>query len=298
MGNKALILKVRDQSIDLSRRTWFMGVVNVTPDSFSDGGLYFDTGSAVRQSLDLISQGADIIDIGGESSRPGSDPVSIEEEKNRVLPVISALRRQTDVMISIDTTKSSVAEAALDSGADIINDISALRFDPDMAVLAAQRAAPVILMHMKGTPKTMQTDPFYEDVVKDIMDFFEERISCAVREGVERERIIIDPGIGFGKRHEDNLVLINHLDAFRILQRPVLMGVSRKSFIGGILNVPAAERLEGTIAASLISVIKGAHILRVHDVRAVRQAVLVAESIRGADTGPAGGEEEESRHAF
>lgn len=275
-----------------------MGVVNVTPDSFSDGGRFFDTGSAVRQGLDLISQGADIIDIGGESSRPGSDPVSIEEEKNRVLPVIRALRSQTDILISIDTTKSTVAEAALDEGADIINDISALRFDPDMASLAAHRAAPIILMHMKGTPKTMQSDPYYEDVIRDILEFFEERLAYAVSEGLDRERLIIDPGIGFGKRHEDNLVLINHLDAFRVLQQPVLMGVSRKSFIGGILNVPADERLEGTIAASLISVIKGAHILRVHDVRAVRKAVRVAESIRQADYGADGKREGESRHAF
>jgi dihydropteroate synthase len=275
-----------------------MGVLNVTPDSFSDGGLYFDTGTAVDRGMELISQGADIIDIGGESSRPGSDPVSAEEEIKRIIPVIGQLRSKSDVLISIDTTKAAVAEAALDCGADIINDISALRFDAGMAGLAARRKAPLILMHMKGTPKTMQTAPFYGDVIKELMDFFRERIAYAASRGLEEERILIDPGIGFGKRLEDNLVLIKHLGAFEALQRPILVGVSRKSFIGRILDIPAGERLEGTIAASIMCVLNGARILRVHDVGAVRRAVLVAEAVRSAEYGPSEGGERENRYVF
>ena len=214
-----------------------------------------------------------------ESSRPGSDPISPREEKERVLPVIKRLREQTSLLISIDTTKSEVAEAALDSGADIINDISALRIDPRMADLAADRKVPVILMHMQGIPKTMQREPCYEDVLCEINVFFQERIAMAKSHGIEEERIILDPGVGFGKRLEDNLVLIKHLDYFKELGRPMLLGVSRKSFIGSILDLPAEDRLEGTIAASLMGIIGGAHILRVHDVGAVKRAVVVAERI-------------------
>lgn len=275
-----------------------MGIINVTPDSFSDGGLYFDETEAVARGLELISQGADIIDVGGESSRPGSDPISAEEEKNRVLPVIAKLRSRSDALISIDTTKSAVAEAALETGADIINDISAFRFDDGMADLAARRGAPCILMHMKGRPKTMQADPSYDDVIAELLEFFRERIAFATSRGVEEDRIIIDPGIGFGKRLEDNLVLIKHLRAFQVLQRPILMGVSRKSFIGGVLDLPKGERLEGTIAASILSVLNGTHILRVHDVQAVRRAVLMAEAILSARYSPLDGGGRESRYVF
>ena len=256
-----------------------MGVINVTPDSFSDGGLYLDKDKAVERGLELVREGADIIDIGGESSRPGSDPISKEEEIGRVIPVISELRARTDVLISIDTTKSEVAEAALDVGADILNDISSFRFDPRMMTLAAQKEIPVVLMHMKGTPKTMQINPHYDDLLKEVEEFLRVKIEEALANGIKREKIIVDPGIGFGKKLKDNLTLIRNLHFLEELERPILVGISRKSFIGKILNLPPQERLEGTIASAILSLIHGAHILRVHDAEAVRRAVLVAEAI-------------------
>lgn len=256
-----------------------MGVVNITPDSFYDGGLYFDKEKAVQRGLELAAVGADIIDIGGESSRPGSKPISKEEEMRRVLPVISALKKQTRALISVDTTKSEVAEAALAEGADILNDISAGRFDSKMIPLAAQREVPLVLMHMKGTPQTMQINPYYQNLHQEVKEFLKERIKSAESFGLTREKIIIDPGIGFGKRFEDNLSLINNLSFLEELGCPLLVGVSRKSFIGRILNLPPSERLEGTIAASILSLINGAHILRVHDVGPVKRAVMVTEAI-------------------
>jgi len=256
-----------------------MGIINVTPDSFSDGGLYFNKEKAVDRGLELAEEGADIIDIGGESTRPGSDFISTEEELMRTVPVISALRKKTDVLISVDTTKSEVAEAALDKGADIINDISSFRFDPKMLSLAAQKDIPVILMHMKGTPKNMQLNPFYEDLLAEIRGFLEERIATAQAYGIKKEKIIIDPGIGFGKSHKDNLTLIKSLKFLEPIDRPILIGISRKSFIGKILSLPPQERTEGTIASAVLSIINGAHILRVHDVEAVKRAVLVTEAI-------------------
>lgn len=256
-----------------------MGIINVTPDSFSDGGLYFNKEKAVDRGLELAEEGADIIDIGGESTRPGSDFISTEEELMRTVPVISALRKKTDVLISVDTTKSEVAEAALDKGADIINDISSFRFDPKMLSLAAQKDIPVILMHMKGTPKNMQVNPFYEDLLAEIRGFLEERIATAQAYGIKKEKIIIDPGIGFGKSHKDNLTLIKSLKFLEPIDRPILIGISRKSFIGKILSLPPQERTEGTIASAVLSIINGAHILRVHDVEAVKRAVLVTEAI-------------------
>lgn len=263
-----------------------MGVVNVTPDSFSDGGFYFDRNKAVKRALDLAAEGADIIDIGGESSRPGSETIPQEEEMRRVLPVISELRKNTDTLISVDTTKSEVARAAVDQGADIINDISSFRFDPKMTSVAAQKNTPVVLMHMKGTPKTMQVNPSYKDVLKEVKDFLEEKLEEARSQSIKREKIILDPGIGFGKRLQDNLKLINHLDFFEELNRPILVGVSRKSFIGKILDLPHEERLEGTIASAVLSIIRGAHILRVHDVKAVQRAVAVAEAVLSENSQP------------
>jgi dihydropteroate synthase len=263
-----------------------MGVINVTPDSFSDGGFYFDRDKAVKRGLDLAAEGADIIDIGGESSRPGSDPIPEEEEMRRVLPVISEIRKNTEALISVDTTKSGVARAAVDEGADIINDISSFRFDQEMISLAAQKKTPVVLMHMKGTPKMMQVNPHYEDVLKEVKDFFSERIEEAQSQGIKKEKIILDPGIGFGKRLQDNLKLINHLNCLEELNRPILVGISRKSFIGKILNLPPEERLEGTIASAVLSILHGAHILRVHDVEAVKRAVAVAEAIISENSQP------------
>jgi len=276
---KKSILQVRGNRLLLGQKTWLMGIINVTPDSFSDGGLYFNKEKAVDRGLELAEEGADIIDIGGESTRPGSDFISTEEELMRTVPVISALRKKTDVLISVDTTKSEVAEAALDKGADIINDISSFRFDPKMLSLAAQKDIPVILMHMKGTPKNMQLNPFYEDLLAEIRGFLEERIATAQAYGIKKEKIIIDPGIGFGKSLKDNLTLIKSLKFLEPIDRPILIGISRKSFIGKILSLPPQERTEGTIASAVLSIINGAHILRVHDVEAVKRAVLVTEAI-------------------
>lgn len=256
-----------------------MGILNVTPDSFSDGNLYFDRDKAVKHGLDLVKEGADILDVGGESSRPGSDPIPIEEELYRILPVISELRENTDTILSVDTTKAEVALRALDAGADMINDISSFQFDPDMLPLAAERETPVILMHMKGNPKTMQDNPSYENLLAEVKSFFQERIDVAVSSGIKREKIIIDPGIGFGKKFRDNLNLIRNLRYFEELDRPLLVGLSRKSFIGKIVDQPSQDRLEGSLSAAVLSVAHGAHLLRVHDVAATKKAILVAEAI-------------------
>lgn len=273
-----------------------MGVVNVTPDSFFDGGFYSDAEKALSRALELLQEGADIIDIGGESTQPGSDPVSAAEEIRRVIPIVHSLRQKTDRLISVDTMKSEVAQAALDAGADIINDISGLRYDSRMPALTAQYRAGLILMHMKGTPKTMQANPFYEDVVAEVRSFLHERLHVALAHGILKERVIIDPGIGFGKRLEDNLTLLNKLPALEELGRPVLIGVSRKSFIGKILDLPPYDRLEGTIAASILGVVRGAAILRVHDVRAVKRAVLVAQAILAEEQPPHSPEGERPRY--
>ena len=261
-----------------------MGVLNVTPDSFSDGGLYFDKDKAVQRGLEIASNGADIVDVGGESTRPGSDPISIEEEMMRIIPVISGLRKESDVLISVDTTKSEIAEAALDSGADIINDISSFQFDPQMASLASRKEVPVILMHMKGIPKTMQIDPSYTDLLGEVKSFLRKKINIAISSGIKKEKIIIDPGIGFGKSFKDNLTLINNLSVFENLDCPILVGPSRKSFIGKILDMPPDDRIEGTIASAIISMMRGAHILRVHDVASIKKALLVAEAILENET--------------
>jgi dihydropteroate synthase len=295
---KEYILQVNGKAHRLGLRTWLMGVINVTPDSFSDGGLYLEKDTAIKRGLELEAEGADIIDVGGESSRPGSQFIPAEEELRRIIPVVSALRKRSRTLISVDTTKSEVARAALDAGADIINDISALSFDPGMLSLAAQRQVPVILMHMKGVPKTMQDNPFYENVLEEVKSFFKEKIEAAQACGIKKEKIIIDPGIGFGKRLKDNLVLINNLHFFKDLDCPLLAGVSRKSFIGKILNLPPRERLEGTIASAILGISRGAHILRVHDLAPVKRAILVAEAIMNEDFSPDSfkGSEEKKSH--
>lgn len=256
-----------------------MGIVNITPDSFSDPGEYLDKNKAVARGMKLVEQGADILDLGGESTRPGAEPVSPSEESKRIIPVIKELRKNTDVLISVDTTKADVAEEALAAGADIINDISAFRFDDRMPLLASDSGAPVVLMHMKGVPKTMQSNPYYEDLYQEIRCFLEERIATATAYGIKKEKIIVDPGIGFGKNLAHNLAIINNLDFLEDLGRPILVGISRKSFIGKILNLPPHERAEGTIASAVLSVLRGAHILRVHEVEQVRRAIAVAEAI-------------------
>lgn len=269
-----------------------MGVVNVTPDSFFNGGLYFEPARAIERALALAGEGADIIDIGGESSKPGSSPIPAKEEKKRILPVVEVLKQKNDVLISVDTTKADVAEAALAAGADIINDISAGRFDPRMLPLAARSGAGLILMHMKGTPRTMQIAPHYDDVLGEVRAFLKERLEAAEACGVPRESILLDPGIGFGKKLEHNLALLNNLGALADLDRPLLVGISRKSFIGKILKLEAPDRLEGTIAAAVVSILHGASLLRVHDLQAVKRAVAVAEAIlsQGAARPPVEGQ--------
>jgi dihydropteroate synthase len=260
--------------------TLLIGVVNVTPDSFSDGGLYLNPERAIRHGRKLIDEGAEVLDIGGESTRPGSEGVTADDELARVAPVLEKLAGG-GARISIDTSKSAVAEAALDAGAEIVNDITALRSDPELAGLCAERGCGVLLMHMLGTPRTMQEDPTYEDVVDDVRAFLAERIEHALTAGVAEERIWVDPGIGFGKTLEHNLVLLHRLGELRSLGRPICVGTSRKSFIGKVTGRDMDERLGGTIASNVLALANGAEVFRVHDVRPVREALEVAEVILG-----------------
>jgi dihydropteroate synthase len=262
-----------------------MGILNVTPDSFSDGGRYLTTEQAVSHALELQQQGADIIDIGGESTRPGAEPVSLDEEIKRTIPVIREMRKVTSISISIDTYKAEVARGALEAGADIINDISALQFDPEMIALAVKTGAPVVLMHMLGTPRDMQNDPHYEDCVEEVGAFFQERLNACDRAGIAKSRIILDPGIGFGKRVEHNLELLRHLRDFARFGLPLLVGASRKSFIAGVHGGAgkAADRIAGSIAAALGAVAEGASILRVHDVGQTVEALRVWHAVQGEE---------------
>ena len=259
-------------------RTYIMGILNLTPDSFSGDGIHNDVGRALEEAERIIEEGADIIDIGGESTRPGSLPVAPEEEIKRVVPIIKELRKTIKIPISIDTKKPEVAEAALDSGASIINDITGLASD-DMARVAVKYAAKVILMHMKGEPFTMQQDPFYSDVINEIKDSLSRMIKNSEARGVRPEDIIIDPGIGFGKTFEHNLEILNNLSSFKALGRPVLVGPSRKAFIGNILKVEPKERTFGTAAAAAIAIKNGADIIRVHDVKELKQVAEVSDAI-------------------
>jgi dihydropteroate synthase len=265
--------------LDLSSRTHLMGILNVTPDSFSDGGEFFKYDDAVRQGIKMAEEGADMIDVGGESTRPGSDPVTIEEELSRVIPVIEALSKEIDIPISIDTYKSQIAKKALDAGAEMINDISALRFDPHMKKIASEYQVPIVLMHIKGTPKNMQENPYYDDVIEEITEYLQESIQLAKEAGIQKENIIIDPGIGFGKRLEDNLNILKNLKKFSILDCPILVGTSRKSFIGKILDLPVEERLEGSLAALAVSIMNGANIVRVHDVKESKRVIRLVDAV-------------------
>jgi dihydropteroate synthase len=257
-----------------------MGVVNVTPDSFSDGGLYLDPGAAVAHGRELAAAGAEILDVGGESTRPGAEAVPEEEELRRVVPVIKGLVA-TRSQISIDTSKAAVAAAALEAGAEVVNDVTALRGDSGMAALCAERDAIVVLMHMRGRPRTMQDDPRYEDVVAEVKAFLAERLAAATAAGIAEERVWLDPGIGFGKTAAHNLELLRRLGELRDIGRPLVIGTSRKSFIGKVDGSAAGERLGGTIASSVLAAAEGAEVLRVHDVAEVRQALTVATAILG-----------------
>jgi len=271
----------KDFLLDFFNKTYIMGILNVTRDSFSDGGLYFDKSAAIKRAIQMVEEGADIIDIGGESTRPGAEPVTVKEELRRTIPVIEALAKEINVPISIDTYKSEVAEKALDAGASIVNDISGLRFDPEMAKVVSDYKVPVVIMHIKGRPKDMQQNPVYEALVPEIMDYLREGIRLAKESGVSEDKIIIDPGIGFGKTFNHNLEIINNLHEFTLLEKPILIGPSRKAFIGKILgNVSETDRLEGTSAAVAISIMNGANIIRVHDIKEMVRVARVADAIK------------------
>ncbi len=267
-----------DKIFKLEGQTWIMGILNVTPDSFSDGGQFSSIGEAVGCAIRMAEEGADMIDIGGESTRPGSAPITIEEELSRVIPVIEGLVKIINVPISIDTSKPEVAKAALDAGASMINDVTGLA-DDRMIKLAVERNVPVIIMHMSGTPDNMQDEPIYDDVVFDIIDFFRQRIAKAMDQGISKDNIIIDPGIGFGKTLDHNLLILKRLSEFKMLGLPILVGASRKSFIGKLQGTDEDERLEGSVAAAVISAMNGADIIRVHDVKETKLALLIGDAI-------------------
>jgi len=274
------VLNCNGSNLELNE-TRIMGILNITPDSFSDGNQYFDTELAVKKALKMIGDGADIIDIGGESTRPGAAKVDAKNELERVIPVIEEIRKHSDIPLSIDTTKAEVAEKALGAGASILNDISALRFDADMIkVLSKFPKVSIILMHMQGTPETMQINPLYEDVIEEILAFFEERLKFCEENGISRERIIIDPGIGFGKRQEDNLIILKKIAEFKCLGLPVLLGASRKSFLGNIYTSSASIRLTGSLAASTCAFQNDIDLIRVHDVLEHKNFQKVITEIR------------------
>lgn len=273
------VFKFGRQEYDLASRTHIMGILNVTPDSFSDGGKHLRLEQAIAHAHRMAEDGADFIDIGGESTRPGSDVVSLEEELKRVIPVIERLAKELSVPLSVDTYKSQVALEALNAGATVINDISGFTFDSEMPGIAASHHASVILMHIKGTPKTMQQDPTYENVTQEVCQFLEEQVHKAHSLGLQQ--IIIDPGIGFGKNLQHNLQVIRELAIFKTIGCPVLVGPSRKSFIGTILDLPVDQRLEGTAAAVTACILNGAHIVRVHDVKEMKRVALMADALKG-----------------
>ena len=273
------IKNFNDWLLSKKKQSLIMGILNVTPDSFSDGGKYLEKNTAIIHALEMIDEGADIIDIGGESTRPFSDPVSLKKEISRVVPVIEGIRKESDICISIDTTKSQVATAALNSGASVINDVSAMEVDPLMVDVALKFDCPLIIMHMKGTPKNMQDNPQYESLISDIKDYLLDRTDFIISKGINPKKIVIDPGIGFGKTVENNFEIIKNLNHFTTMNFPVLLGASRKSFIGISLNLPEEDRLEGSLAANIIGFQNGAKIFRVHDVAETNKALIIANKI-------------------
>jgi dihydropteroate synthase len=288
---KQFKLRLRSRTLLLGKRTLVMGVLNITPDSFSDGGAYLDSEAAVARALQLERDGADILDVGGESTRPGATPIAAEEELRRILPVIQVLRGKLRIPMSLDTQKAEVAEAALAAGAEILNDISALRVDARLAKVAARASAPMILMHMRGTPRTMQRGPFARDVILDVMTGLREALARAKRAGLSKSQILLDPGVGFGKTHEQNFEILARLPEFARLGCPLAVGTSRKSFLGKALawpgepDLPPGERLLGTAATVTASILGGAHIVRVHDIAEMTRVVRVADAIRNAKPG-------------
>ena len=272
-------MNCRGKQLSFGQRTLIMGVLNVTPDSFSDGGCYLDVAAAINHAKKMVEDGADVIDIGGESSRPGASPASTEEELSRVHPVVEGIVDEVSVPVSIDTCKSAVARRALESGANIVNDITALCGDAEMAKVVAEMNAGVILMHMRGTPRTMQQLPVYGDVVSEISSWLQRRIEEAETNGVPPDKIVIDPGIGFGKTVDHNLEILRRIDEFRNLNKPVLIGTSRKSFIGKILDLPVNDRIEGTAATVAWAIAHGADMIRVHDVKTMHRVARMTDAL-------------------
>ena len=276
-----MIESFQDWCLNPKRETLVMGIVNVTPDSFSDGGKFFSPEVATSHASKLITQGADIIDIGGESTRPGAAQVSESEELKRVIPVIEKIRTDNPtILISIDTTKASVAKHAVEAGANIINDVSGLSFDNNMIGIVKSFKIPVVIMHMKGNPQNMQLNPEYKDIVNEILEFFKMKIKTAIQSGINRSMIILDPGIGFGKNVEHNFELLSRLNEFNVLELPIMIGPSRKSFIGITLDLPPEDRVEGTAAAVSAGVMNGASIVRVHDVKSMKRVVKIIDKVR------------------
>lgn len=275
-------LKTGKKTFVFGERTFIMGILNVTPDSFSEKGTFFETDAAVMRGLEMAEEGADIIDIGGESTRPGAEQVSLEEELKRVLPVLERLAPKISIPISMDTYKAEVARRALEAGADIINDISGLRFDPGMVEIVADHNAAAIIMHIKGTPRDMQLSPTYQSLIQEIIDYLNESIRITKVAGIASDKLVIDPGIGFGKTLDHNLTIIKNLEAFKAMGKPILLGTSRKSFIGKITGTEVEERTIGTAATISVGVLKGADIVRVHDVKKGVQAARMADAIRNA----------------
>ena len=269
----------REFTFEFPRPIVVMGIVNTTPDSFADGGRFLNTNSAVDHALRLADEGAEIIDIGGESTRPGSDPVSAEEELCRVVPVIERLTKRSDILLSIDTQKPTVARAALNAGASIVNDVAANRDSPEMWRIVAETRAGYVCMHMQGTPQTMQAKPLYDNVLREVSSFFTERLARLAEYEISSRQVALDPGIGFGKELEHNIKLLSGLNQFIVTERPIMVGVSRKSFIGKLLGTPIEERLPASLACAIWSVIEGVHIVRVHDVAETVQAVRMAEAL-------------------
>ncbi|MET0555983.1 MAG: dihydropteroate synthase [Vicinamibacteria bacterium] len=277
-------LTLRGQPCVLGARTWVMGVLNVTPDSFSDGGRFAAAEAAVEAGLAQFAEGADVVDVGGESTRPGAQPVAADEEIRRVVPVVAALRRRHHGFVSVDTTKAAVARAALDAGADLVNDVSGFRFDPALAALVAERGVPAILMHLRGDFESMHRQPAYGDVAREVAQELDLRVRDAERAGVDPAQLVLDPGLGFAKDAGHTLELLRRLPELHALGRPLLVGPSRKSFIGRVLDLPAGERVFGTAAAVAASILAGAHLVRVHDVRPMVQVARVCDAILSAGT--------------
>lgn len=274
--------RCRGRLLDLKEKTWIVGVVNVTPDSFSDGGRFLDTGAAVDQAVRMAEEGADILELGGESTRPGAVAVSAEEELRRVVPVLRRLRPRLAMPLAVDTYKPEVARVALEEGAEIINDIYGARGEGRLAEVVAQARAGLVIMHMRGTPRDMQIDPRYDDVVGEIVAFLRDRVAFAEGVGVDPEAIVVDPGLGFGKRLQDNLALLRHLSEFHQLGKPIMIGPSRKSFIGKVLDLPVEQRQDGTAACVAAAVLQGASFVRVHEVRPAVHLVKMLDAIRRA----------------